>query len=334
MDLRFAAIVERLEAIEAIFKQYSASVTAEQERQRELKSSQQLIRAEVHFDDTSKGEQQAETNRQHGTQHSISRAAWYAFGAAVVYAAISYLMLFEMRIQTTQVFHQSEVENIGASHDAANWLNQFKITQEQAKTAQESVKALQQSAAQSAIISSLQTELARIRYGGALIDVTPWMGFYYDKKGGLYVRVKVWNTSGTEATEIKLFGKIEYRDSVPTDYSPSHLTSVSVTPNQLGAFDAAKSIALTTNPNIPNLAPIAIADDIRMLPDALRKRKPTIYAWGLIRYKDFTKQLVDRRFCRKIQTQYIFTDSSGKPIAPDVGNIGTEECQPNKQEPN
>jgi len=135
-----AAIVDRLEAIEKILKEYSTAISAKKERDGD---NPQRVRAEITFDDTSKSETQTEANRQHSTQEKIARYAFYAFAAAIFYAGIAALQLFESRTQTNEVFHQSEVENGEASKEASRWLQQFRVVQQQSKAAQDSVTALQ-----------------------------------------------------------------------------------------------------------------------------------------------------------------------------------------------
>ena len=134
-----AAIVKRLEAIEKILADYSAAIRSQKESE---SHNPQSIRAEITFDDASKRETHAEAQAQNRTQEKIGRYAFYAFLAALFYAGISALQLYEMRIQTAQVFTQSETENADASYKAAQWLAQLKIAQQQVKAAQDSAAAI------------------------------------------------------------------------------------------------------------------------------------------------------------------------------------------------
>jgi len=143
MDNELAAIGERLKAIEEVLTEHIGAIRSAQERHEKLEASPKIVRAEIAFDDASKRENKAEADRQHSTQHSISRTAWYAFVAAFLLASASYLQLNEMRTQTAQVFRQSEIENASASRRTAEVFEQLRIAQEQAKAAQDSVKAIQ-----------------------------------------------------------------------------------------------------------------------------------------------------------------------------------------------
>jgi hypothetical protein len=108
-----------------------------------LKLSPQPVPAEITFDDTSKREAQAETESQQRTQKGIRRAAIAAFFAAALYAGVAALQLWEMRVQTEQAFRQSDVENADASFKAVQWFQQFKLSQQQVKAAQDSAEAIQ-----------------------------------------------------------------------------------------------------------------------------------------------------------------------------------------------
>ncbi len=104
-----AAIVERLKAIEKIFSEYRGAIHTAQERDRELESRQQSIRAEITFDDGTKREVQTEANRQHSVQNSIRWAAWCAFAAAFIYAWLAAFQLREMRKATNAAQASAEV---------------------------------------------------------------------------------------------------------------------------------------------------------------------------------------------------------------------------------
>jgi len=127
-----------LKAIEDILAEYIDAIRAADERRKELDASQKLIRTEISFDETSKREAKAETNRQHGIQTSIRWAAWAAFAAAFLYAGFALIQVEIMQTQTAQIFRQAEIENANASSEFAQSFRQLLAFQDQARALQQS----------------------------------------------------------------------------------------------------------------------------------------------------------------------------------------------------
>jgi hypothetical protein len=100
------------------------------------------VRAEIHFPESVETRRSANQDRQDTLQKLIAGAAWAAFFAAVAYAWLAQRQLGEMKEQTAQIYHQSEVENSDASWKAVESFRQLNIAQTQAKAAQDSVDAI------------------------------------------------------------------------------------------------------------------------------------------------------------------------------------------------
>lgn len=138
-----ASIVDRLSSIHQIFEHLVKAEEEERNRKQKTEKIPFEVTGTFRLPEALETKRSTDQERYHATQKVIAVAAWAAFVAALAYAVIAQLQLREMRTQTEQVFHQSEVENADASYKAVQWLQQLKIAQQQVKAAQDGVRAIQ-----------------------------------------------------------------------------------------------------------------------------------------------------------------------------------------------
>jgi hypothetical protein len=93
-------IFDAVKGVEKAIQENTKSIHSGEETNRNKPATTQPIQAVISFDDKTKGDTQAESNRQYGAQNSIRWAAWCAFGAATIYAGIAACQLREMRKAT------------------------------------------------------------------------------------------------------------------------------------------------------------------------------------------------------------------------------------------
>src|SRR6266404_2625212 len=98
--------------VQHAIEKYEGSIHARNERQRQKEPPVDKpikVRAVVSYDDETVRSTKAEAERQYRTQNSIKRAAWSAFFAASIYAAIAACQLHEMRKATTEATTQTKL---------------------------------------------------------------------------------------------------------------------------------------------------------------------------------------------------------------------------------
>ncbi len=303
MDAResLAAIVQRLEAIEKVFANYSAAIRAKEEGDRE---NIQRLRAEITFDDASKQEGQTEADRQNRTQEKIGRYAFYAFLAAIIYAGISALQLYEMRIQTAQVFHQSEVENANASGENAQLFRQLNILERQTEATHESAMASGDQSRSLIQQLALQRELAREDRGGAILTVKAFSVYHSDIEKGVGIGMQIQNEGmKSRAGDIAIAVDFGFRNSTPTpkEYRRKGFKlafgSSPLPPNNIGSISYNDIIKKKFPPN-----KYAI----------YKNGAIEFYVWGLIRHTEFGGELVyDKSFCEHVSARVIFEQPPG-----------------------
>jgi hypothetical protein len=135
-------IRETLGQIEESFGNYTAANKAANEADRDKQEHETKVAGEIWFPEAIERKRGAQEGKQHTTQKVIAVAAWFAFIAALAYAVIAQLTLNQIADQTTQIYHQSDVENANASFQAAQAFRQLQAQQAQAQAARESVAAV------------------------------------------------------------------------------------------------------------------------------------------------------------------------------------------------
>jgi hypothetical protein len=101
-----AAIRTWISQIHEAIKEHIESEHAAEDRNRDKETARQTINAVVSYDDQAKAAKSTDSNKQYGVQNSIRWAAWMAFAAATIYAAIAAYQVHWMRIATTATQQQ------------------------------------------------------------------------------------------------------------------------------------------------------------------------------------------------------------------------------------
>lgn len=138
-----ASIIERLRNIEDGLKQCAQAIDKASDRNKQQNQEPVAVNAVIRQSEAVEREQTTRQDDAQRTQNIIAVAACFAFVAALAYAVIAQLTLGQIREQTAQIYRQSDVENAGASHKAAEDFAQLKVLQEQAGAAQASAVAIQ-----------------------------------------------------------------------------------------------------------------------------------------------------------------------------------------------
>jgi len=94
------AIRTRIEELRDSIQEHSKAIHAAGVSKRNEDSTVKTVHAVIAYDDQTLRDTQREYDRQHGNQNSIRWAAWFAFGAATIYAAIAAFQWREMRKAT------------------------------------------------------------------------------------------------------------------------------------------------------------------------------------------------------------------------------------------
>lgn len=176
------------------------------------------VRAEIHFPESIEIKRTADQEGQHTTQKAIAVAAWAAFIAALCYAVIAQLQLGQMKEQTAQIYHQSEVENAGASWKAVESYQQIKNARQQVVAAQASADAISR---QMRIDQRpwIKVELAGEPMGSERVAYGVVVG------GPLMFPIKLTNTGKTPARNITADVMI---DVVPKGQEPKLIRTISI----------------------------------------------------------------------------------------------------------
>jgi hypothetical protein len=107
-----AAIRTGIEELRDAIQEHSKAIHAAEERKRHECSTAKTVHAVIAYDNQTKRDTKTEFDRQYRTQNSIRWAAWFAFGAASIYAGVAAYQLKEMRRASRTA--QTSVEAIQA----------------------------------------------------------------------------------------------------------------------------------------------------------------------------------------------------------------------------
>lgn len=143
LDDLLAAVAQRLSDIQRTLDRLIEIEEKERSRQHERENIPVQVTGTFRLPDAIEAQRAATQDRYYITQKVIAVAACAAFVAALLYAMVTGLQLQEMRKQTTQLYRQAEVENANASFNAAQGFRQLNIAKQEARAAQDSVKAIQ-----------------------------------------------------------------------------------------------------------------------------------------------------------------------------------------------
>jgi hypothetical protein len=116
---RLTAISERLGKIESRLEELVHSINQASQRNEQQKDQPIAVNAVVRQPEGIERQNAESQHKAQTTQYAIAVAAWFAFVAALAYAVIAQLTLGQIREQTAQIYHQSEVENADSSYKAA-----------------------------------------------------------------------------------------------------------------------------------------------------------------------------------------------------------------------
>jgi len=106
LRLELRALRHAVNELYAAIKQHSEATYAAEQSERNKPTAAQTVQAVVSFYHETKRNTETENKKQRGIQSSIRFAAWFAFGAAIIYATIAVFQWCEMHKTTLQVTRQ------------------------------------------------------------------------------------------------------------------------------------------------------------------------------------------------------------------------------------
>lgn len=140
MDSELAIIGERLSAILEAIEKYIQGDTEERNRKRNRENIPVNVAGNIvgtiGLPETVEAKRSTDQERYHTTQQIIAVGAWGAFIGTLIYVVVAQMTLNQIKMQTAQIYHQSEVDNADASLKAAQWLKQSTLSFQQLELAE------------------------------------------------------------------------------------------------------------------------------------------------------------------------------------------------------